>query len=77
MSSTNDIIGIAEGIRSNEIAHSNLESRLAQALLIAVDMLNHIASWEEGDTVTGKFDEPSASHNARLALSRIQSLPTP
>lgn len=30
--------------------------------------LNRIASWEEGDTVRGNFDEPNAARIARAAL---------
>ncbi len=44
------------------------------ALLRSVERLtwaaNRIASWGEGDTVTGSFDEPASAEIARAALSR-------
>lgn len=41
------------------------ERARAEVLLKA---LNVIASWAEGETVTGKFDEPSSAQLARNAL---------
>lgn len=41
------------------------------------EALNVIASWDEGETVTGSFDEPGSAHLARETLRRLPSPPKP
>ena len=45
----------------------SLERRLAHA----VEALNSIASWKEGELVNSLFDEPHSAASARQALSEI------
>lgn len=49
-----------------------VEANLAKAR----EALNEIASWPEGATVTGSFDEPGAARTARDALKEIDDVPT-
>jgi len=58
-------------IRSLEKQVKELEEKLR----VAVEALNEIASWSEGDVVDGGFDEPRSAYISREALSHISSPP--
>jgi len=45
-----------------------------KALEVAIADLNASASWEEGDLVTSKFDNPQAAIRARKAISAINQI---
>ena len=67
-----EVVGYGSSLEPTGMIDVEIARRLERERDAAVEALNKIASWREGDEVNGSFDEPNSAEIARVALAEIK-----